>query len=43
VSSEYTILLVLVSLVASVAIAGLTVPLIQFHRSTRDAIVAPVP
>jgi hypothetical protein len=42
-STEYAVVLTLVSLVLAVAIAGLTVPLIDYHRSVRDAIVAPVP
>ena len=42
-NAEYTILLVLVSLVMAVTLAGLTVPLVQYHRDSRDAIIAPVP
>lgn len=42
-STEYTVVLVLVSIVLCVAIAGLTVPLIHYHRSTVDAVTSPVP
>jgi Flp pilus assembly pilin Flp len=40
---EYVILLTLVALVASVAIAGLAVPLIQFSQSVTTAITSPMP
>jgi Flp pilus assembly pilin Flp len=40
---EYTIVLVLVALVAAVALAGLAVPLIQYYRSQQTAITSPIP
>jgi len=40
---EYTIVLVLVAVLAGAAIAGLSVPLIQYYRSVQTMIVSPAP
>jgi Flp pilus assembly pilin Flp len=41
--TEYTIVLVLVAILGAVAIATLSVPLIQYHKSILTMIVSPVP
>jgi Flp pilus assembly pilin Flp len=40
---EYTIVLVLVAVIAGAAIAGLSIPLIQYYRSIQTMIVSPAP
>lgn len=41
--TEYTLVLVLVAVLGAVAIATLSVPLIQYHQSILTMIVSPVP
>lgn len=41
--TEYTIVLVLVALMGILAIAALSVPLVQYHKSIQTMIVSPVP
>lgn len=41
--TEYTIVLVLVALMGILAIASLSVPLVQYHKSIQTMIVSPVP
>ena len=43
VQTEYTIVLVLVALVAAVAVGALSWPLLQYHRSLTDQVTSPVP
>ena len=40
---EYTVVLVLVAIIGAVAIAGLSVPLLHYHRSVQQVILQPVP
>jgi Flp pilus assembly pilin Flp len=41
--TEYTVLLVLVALVMSLAIAGLGVPFVHYYRSVQTMIFSPMP
>lgn len=41
--TEYTIVLVLVAVVAAVAIGAMSLPLIQYAQSIQDAVTLPVP
>lgn len=43
VQTEYTIVLVLVALVAAVTVGALSWPLLQYHRSITDQVTSPVP
>ena len=43
VQTEYTIVLVLVAIVAAVAVGALSWPLLQYHRSITDQVTSPVP
>lgn len=40
---EYTVVLVLVAILAGAALAGLSVPLIQYYRSIQTTIISPAP
>ena len=41
--TEYTIVLVLVAIVAALAVGALSWPLLQYHRSITDQVTSPVP
>ena len=43
VQTEYTIVLVLVAIVAALAVGALSWPLLQYHRSITDQVTSPVP
>jgi Flp pilus assembly pilin Flp len=43
VQTEYTVVLVLVALLAAVAVGALSWPLLEYHRGITDQITAPVP
>ena len=43
VQTEYTIVLVLVAIVAALTVGALSWPLLQYHRSITDQVTSPVP
>jgi len=43
VQTEYTIVLVLVAIIAALAVGALSWPLLQYHRSITDQVTSPVP
>jgi len=43
VQTEYTVVLVLVALLAAAAVGALSWPLLEYHRGVTDQITAPVP
>ncbi len=43
VQTEYTVVLVLVALLAAVAVGALSWPLLEYHRGITDQLTSPVP